>query len=120
MVNAIRPKERGILWMVKQVSGVLVFVLIFVHLIVNHFVSPNGLLSYQDVVRYLSHPGIAIMEITFLIVVTGHSLLGVRSVLLDLNPSEKTISIIDRVFVVVGISVVIYGIALTLIIGGRV
>jgi succinate dehydrogenase hydrophobic anchor subunit len=119
MENTIRPKERGILWMVKQVSGLLVFVFIFVHLIVNHFVSPNGLLSYQDVVRYLSHPGIAAMEITFLIVVTGHALLGVRSVLLDLNPSEKTISIIDKVFVVVGIAVVIYGIALTLIIGGR-
>jgi succinate dehydrogenase / fumarate reductase membrane anchor subunit len=119
MAVQTKKNEKSILWMLKQLSGVLVFILIFVHLIVNHFVSPNGLLSYQDVVRYLANPGIAVMEITFLIVVTAHSLMGVRSVILDFNPSDKAISIIDKVFIIVGIAAVIYGIILTLTIGGR-
>lgn len=119
MTSAAVKKERSLLWTIKQISGVLVFILIIVHLIVNHFVAPGGLLSYDDVVKYLANPGIAAMEITFLIVVTGHSLMGMRSVILDLNPSARAISFLDKVFIIVGIVAVIYGIALTLTIGGR-
>jgi succinate dehydrogenase hydrophobic anchor subunit len=119
MATTSVKNERSILWMLKQLSGVLVFILIIVHLIVNHFVAPGGLLSYQDVVKYFSNPGIAIMEITFLIVVTAHSLMGVRSVVLDFNPPAKAIAILDKVFIIVGVAAVIYGIVLTLIIGGR-
>lgn len=119
MATTTANKERSILWMLKQLSGVMVFVLIIVHLIVNHFVAPGGLLSYQDVVNYFANPAIAVMEITFLIVVTAHSLMGVRSVVLDFNPPDKAIAILDKVFIIVGIAAVIYGIVLTLVIGGR-
>jgi succinate dehydrogenase cytochrome b556 subunit len=112
-------KERSTLWVIKQFTGVLVFVLILVHLVVNHFVAPNGLLNYQEVVRYLANPAIAIMEITFLIVVTFHSLLGLRSVLMDLNPSEKITFLMDRIMIVVGIAAICYGIILTVTIANR-
>ncbi len=119
MISSRGMKEGAILWAVKQTTGVLVFVLIIVHLIVNHFVAPGGLLSYQDVIRYLSNPGIAAMEITFLIVVTFHAILGLRSVILDLKPSNKAISIIDKVFIIIGIGAILYGIGLTITIGTR-
>lgn len=119
MNPAIGNRERSILWVVKQFTGVLVFLLILTHVIVNHFVSPNGLLTYDEVIAYLGNPWIAGMEITFLIVVIFHSLLGFRSVLLDLNPAPKLMAIIDPVLVVVGIAAVVYGIWLTNIVLGR-
>jgi succinate dehydrogenase / fumarate reductase membrane anchor subunit len=119
MATLTKAREKSGLWFIKQFSGVLVFVLIIVHLLVNHFVSPNGLLTYQEVIAYLGNPWIAAMEITFLIVVTGHALLGVRSILLDLNPTKRVLSIIDPLLVVIGVIAAGYGIWLTMIIVGR-
>lgn len=119
MASQTIAREKTGLWFLKQFSGVLVFVLILVHLLVNHMVSPSGLLSYQEVIAYLGNPLIATMEIIFLIVVTGHALMGVRSILLDLNPSQRVISVIDPLLVVVGIGAAGYGIWLTMIIVGR-
>ncbi len=118
MATLTRTRENSVIWLIKQFSGVLVFVLIIVHLLVNHFVSPNGLLTYQEVIAYLGNPWIAAMEILFLIVVTGHALLGIRSIILDLNPSKRVLSIIDPLLVIIGIAASGYGIWLTMIIVG--
>ncbi len=112
-------RERSTLWLIKQFTGVLVFLLIITHVIINHLVSQNGLLSYDEVIQYLGNPWVAGMEITFLLTVIFHSLLGVRSVMLDLNPSKRLISILDPILVVVGISAAVYGIWLTSIVIGR-
>jgi hypothetical protein len=47
-------------------------------MIANHFVVPDGLQTYADVVRYLSNP-LWVLELTFLVMVTGHAALGVRA-----------------------------------------
>lgn len=104
-----KPRENTWLWLAKLVTGVLVFTLIFVHIIVNHLMSSKGLLSYADVVAYLSNPWIALMESTFLIIVVAHSLLGTRSILLDLNPSQAIMRAIDWVFGLVGVGAIVYG-----------
>jgi succinate dehydrogenase / fumarate reductase membrane anchor subunit len=109
--------EKGWLWFIKQISGVLVFVLIIVHIIVNHLVAQTGLLSYADVVRYFANPWIAIMESSFLIFVIGHSLLGLRSVILDFNPSISFMKMIDPIFLLIGILASGYGIWLTITVG---
>ncbi len=109
--------ETGLLWLVKQASGVLVFALIIIHLIVNHLVAETGLLSYAEVVRYLANPWVAFMESAFLIIVICHSLLGLRSVILDFNPSKKFMRSVDPVFVIVAIAASVYGIWLTITVG---
>ena len=60
-----------------------------------------------------------LMEITFLILVVSHSLLGLRSILLDLNPSERLLKLIDGVMVLAGAGAVIYGAWLIILIAGR-
>jgi succinate dehydrogenase / fumarate reductase membrane anchor subunit len=119
MNPTMETRERSILWLVKQFTGVLVFLFILTHVIVNHFVSPNGLLTYDEVIRYLGNPWVAAMEITFLVVVIFHSLMGLRSVLLDLNPSPKLMRWIDPALILAGIAAVTYGIWLTSIVIGR-
>ena len=109
--------ESGWIWFIKQISGVLVFVLIIVHIIVNHLVAETGLLSYTDVVNYFANPWIAIMETSFLIFVIGHSLLGLRSVILDFNPPVAFMKLVDPILVLIAFIASGYGIWLTITVG---
>jgi succinate dehydrogenase / fumarate reductase membrane anchor subunit len=117
--TTLKSGENTILWLLKIGTGALVLVLLLVHLIVNHFTAPNGLLSYQDVVVYFSNPWVAVMELLFLIFVVSHALLGLRSVLLDLHPGRVALGIMNWMFTAVGVAAVAYGIWLTFTIVAR-
>ena len=107
----IRPKsqENAWLWLVKAVSGLLVLVVLIIHFIVNHFVAPNGLLTYTDVVRYYHLPVIPVMEIGFLVFVVSHALIGLRGILLDLKPKPGLIKVTNWVFLIIGVGAITYG-----------
>lgn len=96
-------------WSLQAGLGVLLVLLLAVHLIVNHWVAPHGLLTYADVIRYYDHPGIVWMEALFLIVVTVHCLLGIHAIVLDLDLSSRITSIITRVVILVGLAAILYG-----------
>jgi succinate dehydrogenase hydrophobic anchor subunit len=96
-------------WFLQAGLGILLVVLLAVHLIVNHWVAPHGLLTYADVVRYYDHPGIACMEASFLIVVTVHCLLGIHAMVLDLNLSSRIAYVITRVVILMGAIAILYG-----------
>jgi succinate dehydrogenase hydrophobic anchor subunit len=108
--------ENTWLWLLKIVTGVLLVILLGIHLVVNHFVADNGLLTYADVVAYYQNPIIPIMEIGFLAIVVTHSLTGLRGIVLDLKPSRNFLRVFDVILVIAGVSVVAYGIWLVLVI----
>lgn len=114
MTPSLKPTENAFLWLLKVVSGVLIVVILIIHLIVNHFVAPEGLLSYAEVVAYYQNPLIPIMEGFFLVFVVVHSLLGIRSILLDLKPSRALMSVIDSSLTLFGLAAIGYGIFLLL------
>jgi succinate dehydrogenase / fumarate reductase membrane anchor subunit len=109
-----KPYEGTGLWLLKVLLGLLIVILLLVHLIVNHYIGEGALLTWQDVVDYYSNPWIVFMEITFLFVVVSHSLIGMRSIILDLNPSRSGMKVIDWLLVVVGSGSILYGIWLAL------
>lgn len=111
-----KPQEGVLLWLAKIVAGLAIIIVLSIHFVINHIVAPNGLLDYSDVLKYYSNPIIPVMEIFFLIIVVGHSLLGLRGILLDLNPSNKIRSIADCLFVIVGGVACVYGIWLVLVV----
>lgn len=115
-VSAPRTGENVWLWLAKIVTGALLVVLLGIHLLVNHFLGAHGLLTYADVVAYYRNPAIPIMEITFLAVVVSHSLIGLRGILLDLKPARPILKTMDVVLALVGVSAVVYGIWLVLVI----
>jgi len=122
MINAKstpRAGENTWLWLTKMITGLLVVILLLVHFIVNHFIAEGALLTYEDVVAYFSNPWIVLMEITFLIIVVSHGLIGLRSVILDLNLSRRIMSITDWVLITVGVISIGYGIWLALVIASR-
>ncbi len=112
----IRENQEGVgLWLVKILTGPLLVILILLHLIVNHFVgTQGGLLTYKEVIAYYSNPIIPIIEILFLISVVSHSLLGLRGILLDMQPSQGEIKAINAILGLVGVAAVVYGIWLVI------
>jgi len=113
-VSAPRTSENTWLWMIKIVTGPLLVILLFIHLLVNHFLGQTGLLTYADVVAYYRNPIIPIMEILFLATVVTHSLIGLRGILLDLNPARRLLKVIDGGLIVLGVAAITYGIWLVL------
>ena len=116
--SAPKPGEGFWLWLIKLATGALIVVLLLIHFIVNHL-AQQGLLNYADVIAYYSNPAIVVMEITFLAAVVSHGLIGLRGIILDLNPPAKLMGTIDWVLVLLGIGAVVYGISLALVIASR-
>jgi succinate dehydrogenase hydrophobic anchor subunit len=96
-------------WFVQAGLGILLIVLLAVHLIVNHWVAPHGLLTYADVIHYYDVPGIILMEAAFLIVVTVHCLLGIHAIVLDLSLSPAITRILARTLILAGAVAIMYG-----------
>ncbi len=119
--NLSKPKrnESVWLWLVKILAGLLVIVVLGIHFVINHAVAPGGLLTYENVIQYYKTPIVPIMEIFFLVVVITHSFLGLRSILLDLNPAYWIRRTMDTVFLLFGAGCILYGSWLVLILSNR-
>lgn len=120
MNQAPSHNQAGLRWLLQAGSGLLLVVLLGLHMIANHFVVPGGLQTYADVVRYLSNPVIVILEMTFLVTVTGHAALGVRAILFDLGLSRQAGRNVSLALAALSIVAIAYGAWLTSnVIGGQ-
>jgi len=95
-------------WVLQALSGLLLLVLLGVHLTVNHFAA-GGLLTYQQVVAYLSNPWVLGLEIVFLATVIYHALAGVRAMLFDLGVGRRAARQITTALVLLGLLMLAYG-----------
>lgn len=110
MINSTqKPQEGAWLWLLKIIAGLLIVIVLGIHFWVNHLVAPGGLLSYSDVLAYYQNPIIPIMEIIFLVFVVTHALLGLRSILLDLNPKQSVLRWMNTGLLLLGIIAIGYG-----------
>jgi succinate dehydrogenase hydrophobic anchor subunit len=100
-------------WIAQAITGAFVLVLVTLHMIANHFIVAGGLRDFADVVAYLSNPVVVVLEVCFLVAVTWHGLLGLRAVLFDFGLSRRVETAITRVFTVLGLAIVAYGLWLT-------
>lgn len=110
MDNTDKNIEGGIRWLAQVILGILLVLLLSIHLIVNHWVAPQGLLTYADIIHYYDFPGIALMEALFLIVVTSHCILGLHGILLDINLPPNVTQAGIRILITLGIAAIFYGI----------
>lgn len=120
-ISSPRPGETTWLWLIKIVTGPLLLVLLILHLTVNHYLgsSSSGLMTYDDIIRYFQNPIIPAIEILFLITVVTHSLIGLRGIVLDMNPSRQVLSAVTWLLSLLGVASVIYGIWLALTIASK-
>ena len=108
-VSSPKSGENSWLWLLKLVTGPFILIFILIHFVVNHAISASGMLQYSDVVAYYQVWVVPIMEIIFLGLVVSHSLLGLRSIVLDLHPSRGLLIAMNWVFLIVGIVSFVYG-----------
>lgn len=116
-----RPGENTWIWLIKIVTGPLLLLVIALHFTVNHYMGsmPSGLMTYDDIVAYYQNPIIPAIEIVFLATVVTHSLIGLRGIILDMNPSRKVLNIVTWLLVILGVFSVGYGIWLALAIASQ-
>ena len=114
--SAPRPGENTWIWLIKIITGPLLVFLILLHLIVNHYLGslPSGLMTYDDIVAYFQNPIIPALEILLLATVVTHSLIGLRGILLDLNPAPGVLRLLSWLLAILGLSAVLYGVWLAL------
>ncbi len=117
--SAPKPREGAWLWLYKIIAGGVIVILLGVHFLANHLLAPQGLLNYAEIVRYYTNPIVPVMEIAFLVFVVSHALVGLRSILLDLNPSARLLRAIDILFILAGVGFTVYGIWLILLVVQR-
>lgn len=115
------PSTRSRSWRWTAITGISLLVLVTIHMVAHHFVveSIGGLRTYQHVLDYISTPIIFVIEGVFLVVVTVHAMLGLRSVLLDFGLSERRRRLLERGLVVLGTLTVVYGIVLIGVLASR-
>jgi succinate dehydrogenase hydrophobic anchor subunit len=95
-------------------SGIALVVLAAVHMIAQHYVvdSEGGLRTYQQVLDYIANPVIFLVEGAFVVAVTIHAMLGLRGILLDLDPGPRVRRWIDPALWTLGTLTVGYAFAL--------
>lgn len=108
-------------WRWTAWSGVALLVLVTVHMVAHHFVveQVGGLRTYHQVLEYIGNPWIFTIEAIFLVVVTVHAMLGLRSVVLDLGLSASMKRWLERGLVVLGVATVAYGFILIGVLASR-
>lgn len=106
--------RRSRTWKATAYSGAALLALVTVHMVAHHLVveEVGGLRTYAQVLDYISNPLMFVIEILFLVVVTTHAMLGLRSVLFDFGLSLRTKRVVSRGLLVLGIVTVAYGVTL--------
>ncbi len=102
------------LWRWTAGSGIALVALATLHIVAQHFVvhQTGGLRTYAEVLSYIANPVIFVLEAGFLIAVTIHAMLGIRSVLHDLDLSPRATRRLDRGLWALGSITVLYGMGL--------
>jgi succinate dehydrogenase hydrophobic anchor subunit len=93
---------------------VLLVVLALLHMVSYHFSAPEGLRTYRQVIEYLTTPSVIVLETLFAAAVIFHALAGVRSILLDIDALIDHRPTINKVLIVVGVLMFLYGLFLVL------
>jgi succinate dehydrogenase hydrophobic anchor subunit len=116
-----RPGENTWIWLIKIATGPLLVLVIILHFTVNHYMGSmsSGLMTYDDVIAYYQNPIIPTIEIVFLATVVTHCLIGLRGIILDMNPSRSVLNIFTWLLVILGVFSVGYGIWLALAIASQ-
>jgi succinate dehydrogenase hydrophobic anchor subunit len=106
------PHSRA--WRWTSLTGVSLLVLATVHMVAQHFVLEQigGLRTYEQVLEYISNPIMFVIESLFLVVVTWHAMLGLRSVIFDFGLSARARRRVNRWLTVLGVVTVGYGFVL--------
>ncbi len=112
-------------WFLQRFTGVVLVVLMFVHIAVNHFgnlgkdLAKNGprggdLIRFQDVAYRLDHVAITwlwwIVDVSLLAFVLFHGFNGIRNIAIDMGITGRTERVVTGFLMLVGLVGLVFGI----------
>ncbi len=108
-------------WRWTAGSGIALVVLATMHVVAQHFIAhgTGGLRTYHQVLQYLSNPVFVVVECAFLLALTVHAMLGLRSILLDFDLGPRTRRHLSKLLWALGTVTFCYGTAVVLILASR-
>ncbi len=121
-VKQFVPKHQGssaVWWVLQRVSGFLVFLFVFFHMLVNHYLTAlmdtdtevalsKGIASFEAVAWKMSNPLYFTISILFVIFLMIHALNGFRMVVLDMATGHSFRKIFGILLFLLGVVIVIY------------
>ena len=121
-IRQFLPKHQSssaLWWVLQRISGFFVFLLVFFHMIVNHYLTAlmntdaypelqNGIASFQAVQWKMQNPIYFWISILFVIFLMIHALNGFRMVLLDVATGHTFRRILAILLFLIGVLVIVY------------
>ena len=121
-----RPREypggrSGRAWRWTALSGFALVVLATIHIAAQHFAvhGTGGLRNYHQVLRYIANPLMFAIECMFVLALSIHAMLGIRSIVRDFDLKPRTNRRIERGLWALGTVTAAYGIVLLSILAAR-
>ncbi len=125
-VKLFIPKHSGssaFWWVLQRISGFLVFLFVFFHMVVNHYLTllmntetvpelENGIASFSAVQWKMQNPLYFWISILFVVFLMLHMLNGFRMVVLDVATGHSFRKILGILLLLVGVLAVIYAFTL--------
>ncbi len=125
-VKLFIPKHSGssaFWWVLQRLSGFFVFVFVFLHMVINHYLTllmetedipelANGIASFQAVQWKMQNPLYFWVSILFVVFLIIHMLNGFRMVVLDVATGHSFRKIFGILLILVGILIVLYAFVL--------
>jgi len=108
-------------WRWTALSGVALMVLATVHIVAQHFAAhgTGGLRNYHQILHYIANPVTFAIECLFVLALSIHAMLGIRSILRDFDLKPRTARRIEQGLCVLGTVTAVYGIALLSVLASR-
>lgn len=99
-------------WILQRATGIALILLLGIHIGVLHFIElAQGIsITFGSVHARLSTALFVIVDYSLLALVLYHALNGVRNVLFDFELSDGARRLVNRVLLLVGVVVFIYGV----------
>ncbi|MBI3354895.1 MAG: succinate dehydrogenase, hydrophobic membrane anchor protein [Nitrospirae bacterium] len=101
-------KSHLLSWLGQRITAIIIAVLLPIHIIAIPFADKK--ISFSLVSERLSHTGWLIFDLLLLLCCVYHGLNGIYSISLDFNPDKKTTKALSLSFLILGITLSIYGI----------
>ena len=125
-VKKFIPKHQGssaVWWALQRVSGFLVFLFVFFHMVVNHYLTAimdtstesalsKGIASFEAVQWKMSNPIYFTISILFVVFLMIHALNGFRMVVLDVATGHSFRKFFGILLLLLGVVIVVYAIIL--------
>ena len=104
-----RDKASFWAWFIQRITAVLIFPLLFIHMIWNHFIGHDGSIDLGFVEANVRNMGFMLIDGGLLVIGLFHGLNGLRNVLYDYVNSLKVRQALNWVFIILGGGFFIYG-----------